>query len=95
MCVIALCDNCKVFQIASKRIGYFKLCIFWFLSQFSIGMGLSGNISEWWYIWLYIDDRGFSFCVLPLVFLFLTTMIVTLTQSQRDCQHFLCYLSKP
>jgi hypothetical protein len=59
MCVIALCDDCKKFWIARKRIGYFKLNIEWLLDQFSIGMDVCGIMSEWWYIWLCVDDGWF------------------------------------
>jgi hypothetical protein len=59
MCVMALSDVCKMFGISRKIIGYFKLRIDWLFGQFSIMMGLYGIISEWWYIWLYVDDGRF------------------------------------
>jgi hypothetical protein len=95
MCVIALCDDYKMFGIASKRIGYFKLRIEWLLRQFSIMMGLYGIISEWWYISLCVDDGGFRSVYYHRLFHSLTVMIVTLIQSQRDCQQLLCYFFKP
>jgi hypothetical protein len=81
MCVIDLFDDYKMFGIASKRIGYFKMRIDWLLSQFSIIMGLCGIISEWWYIWLCVDDGGFCYVYYHQLFHSLTVLIVNLTQS--------------
>jgi hypothetical protein len=81
MCVISICDDYKMFRIARKIIGFFKLCIDWLLDQFKIVMGLCGIISEWWCIWLCIDNGGFRSMYYHQLFHFLIVNIVTLTQS--------------
>jgi uncharacterized YccA/Bax inhibitor family protein len=46
--VMALCDDYKMFGIASKGMGIFKLCVGCFLGQCSFMMGLCGIISKQW-----------------------------------------------
>jgi hypothetical protein len=44
--VMALCDDCKMLEIASKGMGIIKLCIGCLLGQCSFMMGLCGIISN-------------------------------------------------
>jgi hypothetical protein len=54
--VMALCDECKMFGIASKGMGIIKLHIGCLLGQCSFMMGLCGIISNNGAIWLWVDD---------------------------------------
>ena len=44
--VMALCDDCKMLEIANKGMGMIKLCIGFFLGQCGFMMGLCGIISD-------------------------------------------------
>jgi len=92
MCVISLWDDCKMFQIASKRIGFCLSCAF---------TGCSVDLKSWWvfvdnkwmgYILLCINGGGFR--SMHYCRFFLTVMIVTLTQSHLGDIRLLCYLFK-
>jgi hypothetical protein len=44
--VMALCDDCKMLEIASKGMSVINLCVDCFLGQCSFMMGLCGIISD-------------------------------------------------
>jgi len=70
MCFISLCDDCKMFQIASKIIGF---CLSGALTSFSVGLILwwVSLDNKWmWYISLCIDGGGFFYVYYDWLFSF-------------------------
>jgi hypothetical protein len=64
MCVISLCDDSKMFRIASNNFFFFlKLCIDWLLNQFNIIMGFCGIISECGTYRSVLMVEGFILCI--------------------------------
>jgi hypothetical protein len=88
---MALCDDCKLLAIIIRAMGIIKLHVGGFLINMDFMMSLCGIIVTVEQYGFGLMIEGFRYVYHCQLTRFLSVVVVTLTQSQRNCQQSLCY----